>query len=130
MALVGLALLTMVDIFQANGLFQVDSKMKNLELILSLFVRFANEWDGFGRGTENEWARVVVQRADAVGIELKTPFFIKESVERWREIDNSDDEDDDDEGLDPATGSRVDEYQRGKRMWLKRDWEIEVSKFP
>lgn len=139
MMLIGTALLTTIDVLISQGLFTNTSpKIRNLGLILSLFLQFAEDEGEMGSCNEDGWKAVVVEKADACGVTIQGLVDIDELVQDIR--DNAYDSDSDEEELVEIDSEDLmtklsDCYQSGEhshtdcgeeRSWKQYDWGIEV----
>ena len=137
--LIGTALLTTIDVLIAQGLFtNTSSKIRNLGLVLSLFLQFVEDEGETASCNEDGWKAVVVERADACGVIIQGLVDIDELVQDIR--DSAYDSDSDEEELiekDPKDRMTKlsDCYQSGEhsytdrgemRWWKQYDWGIEV----
>lgn len=72
MMLIGTALLTTIDVLISQGLFTNNSsKIRNIGLILSLFLEFAEDEGEIPSCNEDGWNAVVVEKADAHGVTIE-----------------------------------------------------------
>ena len=76
--------------------FKPDSNIKNLGVILSMFIRFANDKSSNGGAG---WTWNVVQLADKHKVELKGLHGFDETVERIRDSGEDGGEDEENMGL-------------------------------
>ena len=144
MMLIGTALLTTIDVLISQGLFTNNSsKIRNIGLILSLFLEFAEDEGEIPSCNEDGWNAVVVEKADAHGVTIEGLVESYELAMSLRDnVYNSDcSEEEDITGMDPeelATymseryQSREQSYTTEtfelgeKRSWKQYDWDIEV----
>lgn len=135
--IIGTALLTTIDVLIAHGLFtNTSSKIRNLGLILSLFLQFAQDEEV--QLNEDGWDYVVVKKADTHEVTIKGLENSHELVESVRDIDSLSDisEEEDITEMDPEDlATYVSEHYRSrshalelgeKRSWKHYDWNIEV----
>ena len=123
-ALFGTALLSTIDILIQEDLFKEGSSVRNIGLILSLFIGFAEDCCGdLCEKGENDWKKRVVLTAQDHGVEIKGPFGIEEQLQSIRtEIaDETDDGEDEWEDIDDS------DDEDGHRKWGKWDWKKEVN---
>ena len=144
MMLIGTALLTTIDFLIAQGLFtNTSSKIRNLGLVLSLFLQFAEDEGEIPSCNEDGWNAVVVEKADAHGVTIQGLVGSYELVQSIRDdvyaSDISDEEDisemdtenlaaymsDRYQSLDPSCTTQTFELGE-KRSWKQYDWDIEV----
>ena len=120
----GTALLSALSVLAEHCLLTKDSPVRNIGLIISLFIRFGHNWENCGQGIgETGWMLVAVKIADKYGIELKESIGIEEKIEELRdELDNDDDED----GDNTCPDNLDDDFENGVRRWKIWDWDIEV----
>ena len=137
--LIGTALLTTIDFLDHYAYFtNTSSKIRNLGLILSLFLQFAEDEGEMCSCNEDGWKAVVVEMADECGVTIQGLVGIDELVQDTR--DNAYDSDSDEEEsviLDPddLMEKMSDCYRSGEhsyadrgemRSWKQYDWDIEV----
>ena len=149
--LIGTALLTTIDVLIQKGLFANNSsKIRNIGLILSMFLEFAEDQSEIPSCNEDGWKAAVVEKADAHGVTIQGVVGIDEVVEDIR--DDAEDNETDEEELaevDRAAARRrllaittnmTDCYQSGehsyttmetfnvgkKRSWKQYYWRVEV----
>ena len=138
MMLIGTALLTTIDLLISQGLFtNTGSKIRNLGLILSMFLEFAAD-AGEHECNEDGWDYEIVKKADAHDVTIGGLVSSHELVERVRDIDDSSDtsEEEDMTKMDPEELATYmsERYQSiyhaselgEKRSWKQYDWDIEV----
>lgn len=137
--LIGTALLTTIDVLIEKGLFTNSSKIRNIGLILSMFLQFAAD-ESDTSSNEDGWKAVVVEKADAHGVTIQGLVGIDELVQDIR--DNAEDSDSDEEDLGEIGSLAIvaNCYQSSEpsykdletfnfgeqRSWKHYDWEIEV----
>ena len=147
--LIGTALLTTIDVLIEEGLFTNSSKIRNIGLILSMFLQFAADESDIPSCNEDGWKAIVVEKADAHGVTIQGLVGIEELVQDIR--DNADDSDSDDSDSDEENSTKVNpkamitkmldcyhsgEYSREtfnlgeQRSWKDYYWEIEVRGIP
>ena len=132
--LIGTALLTTIDVLIQKGLFTNNSsKIRNIGLILSMFLQFAADESGTTECNEDGWNTVVVEKADAHGVTIQGLVGIDELVQAIR--DEGDDSDSDEEDLteddpeDMRTAMLACYQSEGystRRSWKHYCWDIEV----
>ncbi len=142
--LIGTALLTTIDVLIQKADFTNDSsKIRNIGLILSMFLQFAEDEGEIPSCNEDGWKAVVVEKADAHGVTIEGLVGIDELVQDIR--DDANDSDTDEEELaerDRAAARRrllamttnmTDCYRSGehsncgiKRSWKQYYWADEV----
>ena len=137
--LIGTALLTTIDVLIEKGLFANNSKIRNIGLILSMFLQFAAD-ESDTSCNEDGWKAVVVEKADAHGVTIQGLVGIDKLVQDIR--DNVEDSDSDEEDLGEIGSLAIvaNCYQSGEpsnmdleafdfdkqRSWKHYDWEVEV----
>ena len=72
----GTALLCTIDILLEQDLFKKDSSIRNLGLVLSLFIKFTGCIGDLCIDGEDDWKKEVFKIAKKHGIELKGPYAI------------------------------------------------------
>ena len=126
-ALFGTALLSTIDVLIQQDLFKEGSSIRNLGLILSLFIGFAEDCcsDLCEKG-ESDWKKRVVLLAQDHGVEIKGPYGIEEQLQSMRNeiADEKDDGEDEWEDIDDS------DDEDGHRKWGKWDWKKEVNFLP
>ena len=137
--LIGTALLTTIDLLNSQGLFTKNSsKIRNLGLILSMFLEFAKD-AGEHICNEDGWTYELVKEADAHNVTIQGLVRSSDLVESIRGLDFASDiseEPEDISYLNPealadymsyhyqSRQSPSDSYE--KRSWEQYDWNIEV----
>ena len=137
--LIGTALLTTIDVLIEKGLFANNSKIRNIGLILSMFLQFAVD-ESDTSCNEDGWKAVVVEKADAHGVTIQGLMGIEMLIQGIK--DNAEDSDSDEEDLGEIgnLAKVANCYQSGEpsntdleafdfdkqRSWKHYDWEIEV----
>ena len=82
----GTALLSTIDVLLEQGLFNQDSSIKNLGLVLSLYIKFtAIHGDEICRDGEHDWRKQVLRMADEHGVEVKGPYGVEEIIQGIRD---------------------------------------------
>lgn len=120
-ALFGTALLSTNDILIQGDLFKEGSSIRNLGLILSLFIGFAEDCcSDLCQEGESDWTKRVVLMAQDHGVEIKGPHGIKEHLQSIRNEIANEKVDGEDEWEDP-------DDEDGHRKWEKWDWKKEVN---
>ncbi len=151
--LIGTAVLTTLDILRSHKMLRPspDTPIKNIPLVLSLFILFVGEWKRIGGGEdhglgETIWLRRVVQMADEHLITIGGPFGtakhitkIREEIKAEAEESGRDVGDDEFVLLKKEMERRdklflrmprfdfMDENRGGPRKWKRWDWKREVS---
>ncbi len=137
MMLIGTALLTTIDFLIAQGLFtSTSSKIRNLGLVLSLFLQFPEDEGETPSCNEDGWNVVVVEKADAHGVTIQGLVESYELAQSIRDdvyaSDISDEEDISEMDTENLAAYMSDRYQSQtfelgvKRSWKQYDWDIEV----
>lgn len=132
--LIGTALLTTIDVLIQKGLFTNNgSKIRNIGLILSMFLQFAADESGMPECNEDGWNAVVVEKADAHGVTIQGLVGIDELVQAIRDEGDDSDSDEEDLAEDDPEDMMTDMlacYQSGEysttRSWKHYCWNIEV----
>ena len=118
----GSALLTMIDVLRFYKLFGPDSIMRNLDLVLALFVRSTQSVSGsegpFGddKVTQNEngWATVVIRSAEECDVKIKGVEGVEEVIKHWLD-------------KDAVLNMKRDEARiEGYTIWIFHDGKLEV----
>ena len=132
--LIGTALLTTIDVLIQKRLFTNNSsKIRNIGLILSMFLQFAADESGIAEGNEDGWKTVVVEKADAHGVTIQGLVGINELVQAIREEGDDSDSDTENPAEDDPKHMMMamlacytsGEYPT-KRTWKHYCWDIEV----
>ena len=134
--LIGTALLTTIDVLIQKGLFTNNSsKIRNIGLILSMFLQFSADESEMPECNEDGWNTIVVEKADEHGVTIQGLVGIDELVQAIRGegyANNSDSEEEHpakDEPEEMMT-DMLDSYQSGAysttRSWRHYCWDIEV----
>ncbi|KAL9117753.1 MAG: hypothetical protein Q9187_005708 [Circinaria calcarea] len=128
-ALIGTALLSTINTLIQEDLFKEGSTIRNLGLILSLFIKFAEETcsDLCEKG-ESDWTKRVVLMAQDHGVEIKGPYGIEEQLQNIRKKitgDQDDGEDTEDEWEDIEESDGED----GHCKWGKWNWKKEFAAY-
>ena len=93
--LIGSMLLTMLEFLQRVRIFNTEKKdgkprradgfgLPNLGLILSLYLQFADDYNGFCRLNEDGWKYRVIEEADRAGIKIQGQDKTDSVVEKLR----------------------------------------------
>ncbi|KAK0509296.1 hypothetical protein JMJ35_008667 [Cladonia borealis] len=140
MMLIGTALLTTIDVLISHGLFTNTSpKIRNLGLILSLFLQFAGDVET--ECNEHGWKHVIWQKADAHDVTIEGLVRSQELVQSIRDIDYASNisEEEDLNEMDPEDLAMYmsDRYESRhtcvelgeKRSWKQYDWDIELEAY-
>ncbi|KAL1868795.1 hypothetical protein Plec18167_008100 [Paecilomyces lecythidis] len=97
-ALVGKALLTGLNILKTRQLLkpynpEVGGGIRNISLILALFVRFAKSWDDIGGSQYGEikWVSKVGKLAKENGIDIKGPYNFDQVAEKMLQEEEEED---------------------------------------
>jgi hypothetical protein len=120
--LIGVAVLSTLDVLDAQGLFTPDSEIKNLSLVLALSIEFAQSWPGDLGDVELSWAEEIVSRARKAGVVIQGPFGTEVKVKEMQDElgeETEDDEEDDEEDEE--------EDEEDNINWKKLNWQDEVS---
>lgn len=96
----GTALLSTIDILLEQDLFKKDSSIRNLGLILSLFIKFTGCIGDLCQDGEDDWKKDVFKIARRHGIELKGPYAIKDYLDPVEETIEDEETDIDNEWED------------------------------
>ena len=114
--------------------------MVNIPLIVSLFLKFAEQWQEIGNGQgEADWEKAAVKMLDDNGGLWETDAVAngtKEIIKKIREEMSEDDDDDDQEeakNKDKKTWAPEDDKEGGEeegvRQWHHWDWKVEYKIF-
>ena len=146
--LIGTALLTTIDVLIQKGLFANNSsKIRNIGLILSMFLQFSADESETAERNEDGWNTVVVEKADAHGVTIQGLVGIDELVQAIRDECHDSDSDEEDFTEIGEIGSDaiiancyqsselpctdLESFNPGEhRSWKHYCWEIEVRGIP
>ena len=119
--LYGTLLLTTLDLLIAQNEFNAGSSIKNLGLVLGLFIRFAvDTGSNFCEDGQDGWTRRVVKVADKHGVIISGPYAMEKTVETIRE-------EMEDEGSSSETEEDwEDDDDDEERSWKTWNWVKEV----
>ena len=145
--LIGTALLTTIDVLIEKGLFTNSSKIRNIGLILSMFLQFAADESEIADYNEDGWNTVVVEKADEHGVTIQGLVGIDELVQAIRDECHDSDSDEEDfteigeigsdaiiancyQSSEPSYTDLENSNPGGRRSWKHYCWEIEVRGIP
>lgn len=133
--LIGTALLTTIDVLIQKDLFKNSSKIRNIGLILSMFLQFSADETEIAEYNEDFWTTKVVEKADEHGVTIQGLVGIDELVQAIRgegfayASDSEESHPAEDEPEEMMT-DMLDSYQSGAysttRSWRHYCWDIEV----
>lgn len=129
--LFGVALLTTLDTLKSHNLLKPDSPIVNIPLIISLFLSFAEEWEGCDQGQgETGWKVVAVKMLDEAGITFVDGQVARGTQKRIEAIrEEMANDDDGEEENEPSSKGWTPEHDQddGVRQWKTWNWKIEVN---
>jgi hypothetical protein len=91
MKLLGYAILATMDVLKKNDLLKADSKVKDLSLVLAMYLEMVAQWEEME--DELDWRVPMIQKAEANGIKLSEPNGIEDRVTTLKEEYNGEDVD-------------------------------------
>ena len=146
--LIGTMVLTTIDVLIEKGLFKNDSEIRNIGLVLSQLLQFAEDENEMGSFNEDGWKATVVQKWIDYDISIEGVAGVDQlfcDIRAHEDISDSEDEDE-----DRITGmvngavnmvicykSRelwgvmtVEKLNSGhRRSWKQWNWRMEVGSF-
>ena len=116
----------MIDFLVEQHEFHANSTVKNLGLILALFMQFAGDGEhdpNFAEHGETDWVRVVLRRAEEHGVAVAGPFGIAKKLELIKKVA----EEDKWETTEEDWEKFGDGYDGPKRSWASWALQKDVS---
>lgn len=83
MEMLGFAVLATMDVLKKNNLITIDSKIKDLPLVLSMCLEMVAQWDEMEG--ELDWRVPMINKAEANGVKLSGPHGIENHVATLKE---------------------------------------------
>jgi SAP domain len=91
MELLGYAILATMDVLKKNDLLKADSKVKDLSLVLAMYLEMVAHWEEME--DELGWRVPMIEKAEANGIKLSGPYGIEDRVTTLKEEYDGEDAD-------------------------------------